>query len=453
MRSNRVLLVLALFGCGGNDERAVDAFVPPDVPAPMCGDGAIDPGEDCDDGNTVDGDACPADCLARCGDGVVTAPESCDDGNEQPGDGCYRCANPGQVAWATTSCGGPIAVAPDGSLIQACFSLAATALIRLTWEGVIEEVWPRTVLSDAADPVGTIVSVVTDEAGDIYLGARVQIDGTTGTRVFGLSRDMRLKWTRLFEGGVQFWSLTARGSQVLLGVADNYRSGVPVTGQNARFVALSSEDGETRWTFRAPRGTIASVGALDEMGGAAVVSASAWNNEGDVFLRRRLHRLDADGAEVWSTLVDGVDLPDGAEGRVDVGDLTMNEGVIRLTGFRLVDDGTSTLEAVWLRELAPNGRVTTEHLLAAREHRGVRWHALRTGQPTVLFAQDRSRVFAAAYSLDPNSAAYGVAEDGSERWRVAPAPPLTRSLVELESFFCGSDSSEDVSRTTCWLTR
>ena len=27
-----------------------------------CGDGNLNPGEDCDDGNNIDGDGCPADC-------------------------------------------------------------------------------------------------------------------------------------------------------------------------------------------------------------------------------------------------------------------------------------------------------------------------------------------------------------------------------------------------------
>ena len=31
--------------------------------APLCGNGVIEPNEDCDDGNTADGDACPASCL------------------------------------------------------------------------------------------------------------------------------------------------------------------------------------------------------------------------------------------------------------------------------------------------------------------------------------------------------------------------------------------------------
>ena len=55
-----------------------------------CGNGTLDPGEECDDGNTDDTDACPSTCRnATCGDGFVWAgAEECDDGNALPGDGC-----------------------------------------------------------------------------------------------------------------------------------------------------------------------------------------------------------------------------------------------------------------------------------------------------------------------------------------------------------------------------
>lgn len=55
----------------------------------VCGDGFLDPDEECDDGNTRDGDGCRADCsVERCGDGVLDAREQCDDGNSADGDGC-----------------------------------------------------------------------------------------------------------------------------------------------------------------------------------------------------------------------------------------------------------------------------------------------------------------------------------------------------------------------------
>jgi cysteine-rich repeat protein len=61
-----------------------------------CGDGVIDPGEVCDDGNVIDGDGCSANCKSNehCGNGVVdtVAGEQCDDGNVVNGDGCsQRC--------------------------------------------------------------------------------------------------------------------------------------------------------------------------------------------------------------------------------------------------------------------------------------------------------------------------------------------------------------------------
>jgi len=58
--------------------------------ADRCGDGALDPGEACDDGNDVATDACTDTCRpATCGDGIVWQDvEECDDGNLFPTDGC-----------------------------------------------------------------------------------------------------------------------------------------------------------------------------------------------------------------------------------------------------------------------------------------------------------------------------------------------------------------------------
>lgn len=54
-----------------------------------CGDGVVDPDEECDDGNTTSGDGCSETCtLESCGNGVVDVGEECDDGNTTPCDGC-----------------------------------------------------------------------------------------------------------------------------------------------------------------------------------------------------------------------------------------------------------------------------------------------------------------------------------------------------------------------------
>ncbi|MEZ4463085.1 MAG: DUF4215 domain-containing protein [bacterium] len=56
---------------------------------PACGNGQLQLGEACDDGNTADGDGCSADCEREiCGDGEQVGAEACDDGNTDADDGC-----------------------------------------------------------------------------------------------------------------------------------------------------------------------------------------------------------------------------------------------------------------------------------------------------------------------------------------------------------------------------
>jgi len=64
------LLVLALGACGDDDGQDLT----------RCGNARIESGEQCDDGNTIDDDACTAVCRnARCGDGAIqSGVETCD---------------------------------------------------------------------------------------------------------------------------------------------------------------------------------------------------------------------------------------------------------------------------------------------------------------------------------------------------------------------------------------
>ena len=60
-----------------------------------CGDGAVDPNEQCDDGNQLDRDACTNLCkTARCGDSIVWVDqEECDDGNTINNDDCSNACS------------------------------------------------------------------------------------------------------------------------------------------------------------------------------------------------------------------------------------------------------------------------------------------------------------------------------------------------------------------------
>ena len=62
----------------------------------LCGDEEVNIafGEQCDDGNTKDGDGCESNCTfrERCGNGKIDESdgETCDDGNRKNGDGCSQ---------------------------------------------------------------------------------------------------------------------------------------------------------------------------------------------------------------------------------------------------------------------------------------------------------------------------------------------------------------------------
>ena len=90
-----------------------------------CGNGFLDVGEECDDGNTTACDGCSAACsIEECGNGVMECDEECDDGNTIDGDGCsstctfeggtcegaFNITCGGEDRWNTTSFGSTDAV-------------------------------------------------------------------------------------------------------------------------------------------------------------------------------------------------------------------------------------------------------------------------------------------------------------------------------------------------------
>ncbi len=73
--------VLGCDGCSGSCQQLEG----------ICGDGTVECAEQCDDGNTTDGDGCSATCqqlAGTCGNGTLDPGETCDDGNLLGCDGC-----------------------------------------------------------------------------------------------------------------------------------------------------------------------------------------------------------------------------------------------------------------------------------------------------------------------------------------------------------------------------
>lgn len=94
-------------GCSSTCEQEAGYYCPTPALCVLeeCGNGVRTPGEQCDDGNTDDDDGCAGDCSAvepgwlcdttsadcrarTCGDGIIAGNEACDDGDADATDGC-----------------------------------------------------------------------------------------------------------------------------------------------------------------------------------------------------------------------------------------------------------------------------------------------------------------------------------------------------------------------------
>jgi len=118
-------------GAGG--QRPLDAGLGGQPPIAFCGNGLLESSELCDDGNTVGGDGCSADCAfieagwvctqpgapcstvstGFCGNGLVENGEQCDLGaqNGAAGSACTK-----DCRWKPTSCGDGIVDPAEGEL-------------------------------------------------------------------------------------------------------------------------------------------------------------------------------------------------------------------------------------------------------------------------------------------------------------------------------------------------
>jgi cysteine-rich repeat protein len=129
----------------------------------ICGNGIVEPGEACDDGNTVNGDGCsavctvqpgynctgsPSVCTTVCGDGIVAGTEQCDDGNNANGDGCSStCQIEGCLNGSTQACySGP----PGTAGVGVCAAGLQTCTAG-NWGPCVGQVLPSTEVCNGLD--------------------------------------------------------------------------------------------------------------------------------------------------------------------------------------------------------------------------------------------------------------------------------------------------------------
>lgn len=83
-----------------------------------CGNGiqCANQGEECDDGNLVNNDGCSDACELECGNGVTGAGETCDDGNQINCDGCDIDCQPSSTCGNGVECANEGEQCDDGNL-------------------------------------------------------------------------------------------------------------------------------------------------------------------------------------------------------------------------------------------------------------------------------------------------------------------------------------------------
>jgi cysteine-rich repeat protein len=224
------------------DHGSLDAWSVAVCAAPAtCGNGVVNAGEACDDGNADNTDACLTTCqLAACGDGFLqaVAGEVCDDGNTATGDCCSPACQPaagcGVESEPNNTCGqedGPFVPSPNLSFIGSispvgdqdflAFTIPAVATVRIeTFTGSMPGACDGGVdtVIQLRGPVCSTVIASDDDSGlnacsDInpaaYPGARQLAPGTYFVRVEDFNNDdpigaynVRVSITSLCANGV-----------------------------------------------------------------------------------------------------------------------------------------------------------------------------------------------------------------------------------------------------------
>ncbi len=290
--------------------------------AATCGDGLVHDGvEVCDDGvNNNSYDGCASDCMALgpfCGDGMLNGGEPCDDGNEEFGDGCNPdCVVSGSPLWTDVypgedhgvAIGWGIAVDSVGDVVVVGeeFKLLENAnIIVRKYDNDGEVLWTETFHGDpAGDDRGRAVAIDSED-NIIAVGHTFKNGQDQNVWIRKYDPDGEVLWTETFDGPP---SLGDRGRAVAIDSEDNIvvaGSEYHGIGLNDLWVGKFDSDGNLLWTF-----------SQDNALGTDILRGVAIGEKDDIFVTGEVYvpiglsdvyaaRLSTDdGSVVWEQTYD-----------------------------------------------------------------------------------------------------------------------------------------------------
>lgn len=309
-----------------------------------CGDGTLDPDEDCDDGNDVDGDGCNRDCRPSGQEIWTRSYASVGDVEDR----CYAIAIDGQ---------GNAAVIGHVSNAQTGFDLWVR---KYTADG--DDAWTWSKDGGAGlDEEGWSIEVDADD-GFVIAGYLNRPDTGPDAWVAKLDADGLKVWEQAYDGGTagidqaRGVTLLPDGDLALVGYAT-----IDAVSDTELWLQRTSADGTSvRWT-QTPAGIMDS-GQPDRGHGithdGGDVFAVGYRQQADLVQHHWIARIDAAGHDVWRE--DGPDA-DGWPSTLAAIEAT-GAGELLIMGSKTNPAGDVD---IWMQRRTPDGVVTWDEIVAS----------------------------------------------------------------------------------------
>jgi cysteine-rich repeat protein len=339
-------------GTGGMDDD------PPsdsdDEPESVCGDGIVDSGEACDDGNALDGDGCNSDCKPS---GGLLRTIRYDDGGSDDRFHAVALATGGLMLAGSTSGSG---VASDG------------LLVRYDLEG--NEIWSRAV--DRVGEAEGFRGVVVGGDGTIFaVGQTAGEDAGSDVWVAAFSAEGSSLWEHV-------WTTTGVDTAIDVAVAG---SAVYVAGcrddRGRAFVRRMSSSGSVAWTrtFSADGGRGCAHGVFAT---TSAVFAAGWTSGESTGEDMWTTRLDpAGGDSIWEDVHTGI----GSEDRLH--DVVAAPGGDVLVVGR---EGDGVQRHAWVRRYGAGGDIVFTWQAESIDEVSILGAAVTPGDGVVIVGWERA---------------------------------------------------------------